>query len=212
MEGSERVCRNCGKSIAKKGNVFCSRSCSASFNNRGVRRHGMSPVQKPCENCGTLTYNRRFCSRACGLAKFNEGSMKGKNGVNRCLGCGARITSKFFCSQACQTSFRWDKRKENFEKTGEIGATNDSSRRKFLKRYLTEKKGQKCEICGTTEWMGKPVPLVLDHINGNGDDDDLSNLRLVCGNCDMQLPTYKGRNIGKGRQWRRKRYADGKSY
>jgi len=56
------------------------------------------------------------------------------------------------------------------------------------------------------------MPLVLDHINGNSDDWTLVNLRLVCGNCDMQLPTFKSLNRGKGRAWRRKRYAAGESY
>jgi|TARA_Y100000034_G_scaffold47095_1_gene57989 hypothetical protein len=82
----------------------------------------------------------------------------------------------------------------------------------IIKKYLLEINGCKCEICGGTEWQGNPMPLVLDHINGNSTDNNLSNLRLVCGNCDMQLPTYKSKNIGNGRHFRRKRYAEGKSY
>src|SRR5699024_4240594 len=31
--------------------------------------------------------------------------------------------------------------------------------------------------------------LILDHINGNNKDDRLENLRWVCPNCNMQLPT-----------------------
>ena len=38
------------------------------------------------------------------------------------------------------------------------------------------------------------------------------NLRLVCPNCDSQLPTYKSRNRGSGRHSRRQRYRDGQSY
>jgi len=63
-----------------------------------------------------------------------------------------------------------------------------------------------CEGCG------QPATLVMDHINGKSEDNRVVNLRLVCGNCDMQLPTYKSKNIGNGRHKRRKRYADGKSY
>ena len=49
-------------------------------------------------------------------------------------------------------------------------------------------------------------------MNGDSENCALDNLRLVCGNCDMQLPTYKSKNRGKGRAWRRRRYAEGKSY
>ena len=60
--------------------------------------------------------------------------------------------------------------------------------------------------------MGQPIPLVLDHMDGNSENNSLDNFRLVCGNCDMLLPTYKGKNAGNGRYSRRQRYAQGKSY
>ena len=52
----------------------------------------------------------------------------------------------------------------------------------------------------------------MDHIDGNSDNWMDNNLRLVCGNCDMQLPTYKSKNLGNGRYKRRQRYLEGKSY
>ena len=54
--------------------------------------------------------------------------------------------------------------------------------------------------------------FVLDHIDGNSENNWRSNLRLVCPNCDSQLPTYKAKNKGSGRHVRRTRYAEGKSY
>ena len=56
-----------------------------------------------------------------------------------------------------------------------------------------------CEFCGCDEWMGNPIPLELDHINGDRSDNRLENLRVLCPNCHALTPTYRGRNIGKRR-------------
>lgn len=56
----------------------------------------------------------------------------------------------------------------------------------------------RCSICGQEPmWMGKPMTLILDHINGVNNDNRIENLRFVCGHCDSQLSTYKSRNRKK---------------
>jgi len=43
-----------------------------------------------------------------------------------------------------------------------------------------------------------PLPLILDHDNGNSCDNRPENLRLLCPNCDSQnLETRGGKNIGR---------------
>ncbi|HRZ18579.1 MAG TPA: HNH endonuclease signature motif containing protein [Methanofastidiosum sp.] len=69
-----------------------------------------------------------------------------------------------------------------------------------------ELNGNYCSICKEKEWMGKPIPLVFDHIDGNASNWNLDNCRLICPNCDHQLPTFAGRNSGKGRKYRKKYY------
>ena len=73
----------------------------------------------------------------------------------------------------------------------------------MAKLLVTKMREHRCEMCKIDVWVGKPVPLVLDHINGNSGDWRLENLRLICGNCDMLLPTYKSKNRGKGRSYDR---------
>jgi len=57
------------------------------------------------------------------------------------------------------------------------------------------KKSYQCDICGISSWNNLPIVLHLDHINGSKLDNRIQNLRLLCPNCDSQMPTYRGKNI-----------------
>lgn len=71
-------------------------------------------------------------------------------------------------------------------------ATQKVLRHWYIKGEYTE---YVCSICGMKPvWQGKPLVLILDHINGCNTDNRLENLRWVCPNCNMQLPTTNGRN------------------
>ncbi len=63
-------CKRCGIPLdyEKRRNKYCSKSCSASVSNAGVRRHGISPIVHPCKKCGEATTNKSFCSKDCQLS------------------------------------------------------------------------------------------------------------------------------------------------
>jgi hypothetical protein len=46
-------------------------------------------------------------------------------------------------------------------------------------------------------WNGKPLTLVLDHVEGNKYDNHPKSLRYLCPNCDAQLETRGGKNRGR---------------
>jgi uncharacterized Zn finger protein (UPF0148 family) len=74
------------------------------------------------------------------------------------------------------------------------------------------KRSQKVYCSNACQASVLHLALVLDHVDGDPTNNRRENLRLVCPNCDSQLATYKSRNRGKGRHFRRQRYADGQSY
>ena len=66
-------------------------------------------------------------------------------------------------------------------------ASNNTLRRFYLRGKYTE---YKCSICGQEPiWNGKPLIMILDHINGVHTDSRIENLRWVCPNCNYQLET-----------------------
>lgn len=165
---------------------------------------------KICLTCSkALLYDKRkndHCSKACAdISKTTRSTEK------NCRNCLKELTRHqyVYCSLECQSALKSSSRLTKVLETGTFEGV--ASTPATIKKTLLEIQGRKCSICGLTEWQNQPIPLVMDHINGNAEDNSLANLRLVCGSCNMQLPTFTSRNRGNGRYYRRQRYAKGKS-
>jgi len=166
---------------------------------------------KLCPYCGTkISFDRRFakfCNRSCAASYNNQGvSRNSDNTVKRiCKGCGNTLQDRNeYCPECIE--------KRIFNR---INSFEDAKTDRTRKQYLLDVRGHQCESCRLETWLERPIPLELDHKDGNSDNNSEDNLRLLCPNCHALTETYKGANAGKNssrQKMRRKRYADGLTY
>ena len=71
------------------------------------------------------------------------------------------------------------------------GITTARLKKMLLKAGVFE---AKCYQCSNTEWNKSPIPLELEHKNGDNKDNRIENLTLLCPNCHAQTTTYRGKN------------------
>jgi len=192
------VCIKCSKSIVyeKRRNKFCSSSCSASYSNLGKTKNPSGSNGQVWKEKPSKTKQTKENVLCC----FCKSPIK-KNAVK-------------YCSLRCQADHRWARLEEQVRINNGFASTDSYGRANTIRKYLLRTRGHKCSACGLEKWKDQPIPLTMDHIDGDSSNNSLPNLRLICCNCDALSPTYKGRNKGKGkgRAYRRERYAEGKSW
>ena len=125
---------------------------------------------------------------------------KGTGKHRYCLNCGKEISSSKFCSNQCQQDYKYRtwieqyKQDNSFAKSTKWGAIPE-----YLRRFIFNKYENKCCICGWSEInpFTQTLPLEIDHIDGNSENNSEDNLRLICPNCHSLTSTYRGhgRNI-----------------
>lgn len=76
-----------------------------------------------------------------------------------------------------------------------------------IRNYLLDECGRKCPRCGWGEKNPKTglVPLTINHIDGNYQNNVRSNLEVLCPNCHSLTPNFGSLNKGMGRPQRRKK-------
>jgi hypothetical protein len=130
-----------------------------------------------------------------------------------CANCDKSLSKRHqikFCSNVCQKDYqhksyiaKWKDGVVNGNRgiiSGNISA--------HLKRYLFDKFNEKCVLCGwnKTHPITGNTPLEIDHIDGDAENNNESNLRLLCPNCHSLTTHFKNLNKGRGRKWRKEKY------
>lgn len=162
--------------------------CSGSNIKKVMQRRGVElPIRS--KNAGKEPYN------------------KGKGKKQFCLNCGKEIIdthcyNRKYCSNKCQQEYEYKQWINNYKVDNSIAkSTKWGQIPKHLRRYIFEKFENKCCLCGWSKINPhtQTLPLEIDHIDGNSENNSENNLQLLCPNCHSLTPTYRGANRGHGR-------------
>ena len=160
-----------------------------------------------------LINTNELCSYGCGkIAKFKNASNKlmCDSSANKCpenkrknsLGNKrAHALEKNHENYSSRYSKMSKDSKENMKwRKGKYTANFSLNGKGSHKKILVQERGHKCESCNLTEWLNEPIPLELEHCDGNNLNNIKDNLLLLCPNCHAKTKYYRGRNINTGKQ------------
>jgi len=164
-------CLNCNtefkklpSEIKKSPNHFCSRSCSATYNNKiHVKRH----LTKECKICQEkIAANLTYCKKCFDIGAYKKVYTELKTKV--CNKCNIEKDISFFHKRTSKIKFTYHPTCKtcNTEKAIE--------RHQLMKQKCIEYKGGKCEKCGYDKCQGA---LDFHHVDPTEKDFNISKAR-----------------------------------
>lgn len=191
----QHKCERCNKIMTEKfgSGRFCSRACAnARCHSEETKQKIRQALVKPEE-----LKKKQIRSKA---------EPKNTKPIDTCIICNKPLSrghQSVYCAEHL-IQRRQEERITNWLETGDIGLKPDCTIRGIFRDYILREQNGCCAMCSMPAiWNGKPLVFILDHIDGDAANSARENLRLVCPNCDSQLPTYKSKNKNSSRTKRK---------
>lgn len=214
------------RTIKNKPLLYCSRACSNKRTLTASIKKQISDsllkkyksgrlttkIKRKCVDCSTvISIDSRTPETKGRCVPCREEDKRKKQALRylnsystvQCVNClsdilRSKITShRPFCSSVCKGEYKYNKEQQKRNILFEQGKLKY---RRRIRDILLERHGHSCQICKHTTWTNQPIPLQVDHKDGNATNNQPSNLRMICHNCDALLPTFAGKNRGYGRK------------
>ncbi len=80
---------------------------------------------------------------------------------------------------------------QSWNKDKQLKDWSEYSKAPRLKKHLITERGHRCESCNLTEWLSKPIPLELHHVDGDRTNNSKENLKLLCCNCHANTDSWR---------------------
>lgn len=146
--------------------------------------------------CGNPVFSRFNNAKYCSLRCAHNGFRKPRPS---CRSCGKSTPRRrqTYCSRQCRNDYEYRQKVQKLQE-GTYRTTNFVC---FIRTFLIENFGEHCSRCGWDKRHPKTgrVPVEVEHIDGNFENNRPENLTLLCPNCHSLTSTFRGLNRGRGR-------------
>ena len=216
------LCKHCNVNESQKyskytSGEYCSRKCSRAFSTKEKRQEINQKVSYTVRTNPNSSGFKTIDPRRDLAIKARKVKFESKPRVEvSCKFCEKMYVPKDarnkggFCSRDCLNLYNKAHPEEVLARNLKSKATSMKNRRAkwdqlpfeqrpggYQRELIFEEQDGKCLHCGLNEWLGRSMPLEMDHIDGNRSNNKRENLRLLCPNCHALTPTYKGRNVDR---------------
>lgn len=194
---TKKFCLKCGKELNNTQKKFCSKSCSAKYNNCLI-----SDASKEKRNKSLIEFYKKV------NLNNNKEHIKVDNNQKKCKQCNEAINNSNISSyyKTYKNEMRHEQYYKYFLNHPEAFNKPNYTPKRFKYDFIKEQQGY-CAICGCEQiHNGKKLVFVLDHIDGDASNNKRENLRCICPNCDSQTDTFKSKNKNSTRRnyWKEK--------